>query len=137
MASTKTSAKKVRVPARSAAPPTDARTAKLLAALSADPKLAVVVREFEKTQAAGTGRKFGSNALKANGKLFALFTQGTLVVKLPNHRVAELVADGIGKPFDPGHGRLMKGWLTVVSTRASWLDLAREAHAFVSGASRR
>jgi hypothetical protein len=136
MARTKTAAKKAGAAARSGAPPADARTAKLLAALRADPQLAAVVREFEKTQAAGTGRKFGSNALKANGKLFALFTQGTLVVKLPNDRVAALVAEGVGKPFDPGHGRLMKGWLTVVSTRASWLDLAREAHAFVSDAKR-
>ena len=60
-----------------------------------------------------------------------LFTQGTLVVKLPNERVAALDAQGIGKPFDPGRGRLMKGWLTVTSTNASWVELAREAHAFV------
>jgi hypothetical protein len=120
--------------ARSAAAPADARTAKLLAALSADPKLAASVRQLEKTQAAGTGHKFGSNALKANGKLFALFTQGTLVVKLPNDRVDALVAKGVGKHFDPGHGRLMKGWLTVVNPRASWVALVKEAHAFVSGA---
>jgi hypothetical protein len=130
----KTSTKKTGRPARSGAVPTDARTAKLLAALSDDPKLARVVREFEKTRSTGTGRKFGSNALKANGKLFALFTQGTLVVKLPNDRVDALVAEGVGTHFDPGHGRLMKGWLTVVSPRASWIELAREAHAFVSGA---
>jgi hypothetical protein len=132
----KSPAKKAGRPAQSKAAPADARTAKLLAALGADPKLAPVVREFEKTQAAGTGRKFGSNALKANGKLFALFTQGTLVVKLPNDRVDALVADGVGKHFDPGHGRLMKGWLTVVSPRASWVELAREAYAFVSGTKR-
>jgi hypothetical protein len=130
----KSTTKKTARSARSAAGPPDARTAKLLAALRADPKLARVVREFEKTQAAGTGRKFGSNALKANGKLFALFTQGTLVVKLPSDRVAALVAEGVGTHFDPGHGRLMKGWLTVVSSRASWIELAREAHDFVSGA---
>jgi hypothetical protein len=132
----KSSPKKAATAARSPAAPADARTAKLLAALSADPELAAIVREFEKTRAEGTGRKFGSNALKAKGKLFALFTQGTLVVKLRNDRVAALVAEGVGKPFDPGHGRLMKGWLTVVSSRASWVELAREAHAFVSGAKR-
>jgi hypothetical protein len=132
----KASPKRAGRAAPSGAAPADARTVKLLAALSADPKLAVVVREFEKTQAAGTGRKFGSNALKANGKLFALFTQGTLVVKLPNDRVTALVAEGVGKPFDPGHGRLMKGWLTVLSPRASWFELAKEAHAFVSKAKR-
>lgn len=69
-----------------------------------------------------------------NGKLFALLTQGTLVVKLPRQRVASLVESRIGKPFDPGHGRLMKEWLAITSAKASWLDLAKEAYAFVSGA---
>ena len=68
-----------------------------------------------------------------NAKLFALFTQGTLVVKLPKERVAALVAAGVGKPFDPGHGRLMKEWLAVTRPKASWSDLAREAYDFVSG----
>jgi hypothetical protein len=116
-----------------AAPPADGRVASLLEALRSDPKLAPVVREFENGSKTKQGRKFGSNALKANGKLFALFTQGTLVVKLPNERVAALVAEGIGTPFDPGHGRLMKGWLAVASPRASWLALTKEAHGFVSG----
>ena len=71
-----------------------------------------------------------------DGKLFALFTQGTLVVKLPKDRVAALVAKGDGKPFDPGHGRLMKEWLTVVSPKLSWSALAKEAHAFVATAKR-
>jgi hypothetical protein len=100
--------------------------------LRAEPGLAPVIRDFEAAQKAGA-RKFGSNGLKVRGKLFALFTQGTLVVKLPKERVAELVAAKVGKPFDPGHGRLMKEWLTVVSAQASWLDLAREAHAYVGG----
>jgi hypothetical protein len=55
-------------------------------------------------------------------------------VKLPPRRVSELVADGVGQHFDPGHGRPMKGWLTVVSPRASWVALAEEAYAFVAGA---
>jgi hypothetical protein len=111
----------------------DPRVAALLAALRADPKLASVVRDFEARKAAG-GRAFGSNGLKVNDKLFALFTQGTLVVKLPKPRVAELVATKQGAPFDPGHGRLMKEWVTVTHTKARWLDLAREAHAFVNAA---
>jgi hypothetical protein len=111
--------------------------AALLAALRADPKLAPVVDAFESSREGGAGRKFGSNGLKVGGKLFALFTQDTLVVKLPKARVAALVDGGIGKPFDPGHGRLMKEWLAVVSPRASWIDLAREAHDFVNGGKRR
>jgi hypothetical protein len=87
----------------------DPRTKALLRALRTYPKLATVVVAYEK-QAGEPGRKFGKNGFKTeSGKLFALFTQGTLVVKLTNERVAGLVAKGIGKPFDPGHGRLMKG----------------------------
>jgi hypothetical protein len=108
----------------------------LLQDLSGDPKLAPIVRDFENRAKAGAARKFGSNGLKINGKLFALFTQGTLVVKLPRDRVATLVMQGVGKPFDPGHRRLMREWLTVVSTRASWSDLAKEALRFVSDATR-
>ena len=109
----------------------DPRVDKLLRALRSDPELASIVDAFE--QAKPGARKFGSNGLKVNGKLFALFTQGTLVVKLPKDRVAALVASGVGKPFDPGHGRLMKEWLTVTSTKAPWIDLTKEAHRFVSG----
>jgi hypothetical protein len=108
----------------------DPRVAKLLASLRADPTLAPVVDDFEKAKGQ-PGRKFGSNGLKVGGKLFALFTQGTLVVKLPKDRVAELVASKVGTPFDPGHGRLMREWLTVVSSKASWAELAKEAHRFV------
>ena len=103
----------------------------LLEDLKKDPKLAPVARAFATDAKAKTGRKFGSNGLKVNGKLFALFTQGTLVVKLPKDRVEALVASKVGAPFDPGHGRLMKEWLTVTSRKASWLDLTREAHDFV------
>jgi len=114
----------------------DPRVRRVLKALRADPKLAPIVDAFE--QSSGRrGRKFGSNGLKVNGKLFALFTQATLVVKLPRDRVIALVALGVGEPFDPGHGRLMREWLTVRSEKASWIDLAKEAHAFGIGASRR
>jgi hypothetical protein len=110
----------------------DPRIAALLKALRRTPALAPVVHAYE-MQAGESGSKFGKNGLKTNdGKLFALFTQGTLVVKLPNERVAALASEGLGEPFDPGHGRLMKGWLTVTSVDASWIALAKEAHAHVS-----
>ena len=124
--------KSAKQPARTeAAGGSDARVAALLKVLQADPELAPVIDAYEK-QAGESGRKFGRNGLKTEGgKLFALFTQGTLVVKLPSERVASLVAQRVGKPFDPGHGRLMKGWLTVTSAKASWTELAREAYVFV------
>jgi hypothetical protein len=122
--------------ARGPAPPSDAgvdpRIGKLLDQLRAAPKLAPSVAAYEK-DAAKAGRSFGKNGLKTKaGKLFALFTQGTLVVKLPKERVAALVEESVGKLFDPGHGRLMKEWLTVTSPKASWVELAKEAFAFVS-----
>jgi TfoX/Sxy family transcriptional regulator of competence genes len=119
-------------PAAAAATGLDARVSALLAAFRADRQLAPVARDFEAARASGR-RMFGANGLKVRGKLFALFTQGTLVVKLPRARVEELVAAKVGKPFDPGHGRLMKEWLAVASPRASWVDLAREAHRYVGG----
>ena len=109
----------------------DPRVDKLLRALRLDPKLAPIVDAFETTKPGA--RKFGSNGLKVDGKLFALFTQETLVVKLPKDRIAALVASGVGKPFDPGHGRLMKEWLTVTSAKASWVGLVKEAYGFVRG----
>ncbi len=111
------------------------KVAGLLDALRTDPELAPIVRDFEaRTRVAG-GRTFGKNGLKIDGKLFALFTQSTLVVKLPKERVAALIARGTGQAFDPGHGRLMKEWLTVTSAKASWVVLAKEASEFVGGAS--
>lgn len=84
--------------------------------------------------AAQSKKKFGSSGLKVNDKIFAMISsKGTFVVKLPRQRVDALIADGKGKRFDPGHGRLMKEWLTVESTSEElWLRLAKEAMEFVA-----
>ncbi len=81
------------------------------------------------------GKKgFGSAALQVSGKIFAMInSKGRFVVKLPRQRVDELIASGEGERFDPGHGRLMKEWLTLESTtQEQWLSLAREAMDFVA-----
>lgn len=80
-----------------------------------------------------SGQGFGSSGLRVHGRIFAMLSsKGEYVVKLPQRRVAALVAGGIGDYFDPGHGRRMKGWLQVEPTTAlDWLELAREALAFV------
>jgi TfoX/Sxy family transcriptional regulator of competence genes len=114
----------------------DPRIGKLIDVFRGDQKLRAVAETFDASSASARPRKFGSNGLKVNGKLFALFTQGTLVVKLPKARVDALVAKGDGKPFDPGHGRLMKEWVVVVNPKVSWSALAKEAHAFVASAKR-
>jgi hypothetical protein len=66
-----------------------------------------------------------------NGSIFAMLSHGALVVELPTARVAELIADGAGGPFDAGKGRPMRQWLTVADDVAR-TALAREALAFVS-----
>ena len=80
------------------------------------------------------GKKgFGSSGLATNHKIFAMLVKGKLVVKLPRQRVDALIASGAGERFDPGHGRLMKEWLTVAPTSdEGWLPLAREAMEFVA-----
>lgn len=72
---------------------------------------------------------FGSGTLKINGRIFAMLSRDKLVVKLPRRRVDELVAAGLGDRYDPGHGRVQKEWLSVVTE--DWEPLAREALAYV------
>ena len=81
-----------------------------------------------------SGQGFGSSGLRVHGKIFAMLSsRGEYVVKLPQRRVAALVAGGVGDYFDPGHGRRMKEWLQVEPASATdWLELAREALAFVA-----
>lgn len=78
------------------------------------------------------GRMFGSPGLKIGTKIFAMLVKGELVVKLPRGRVDQLVASGDGTPFDPGHGRLMKEWVTSPpSNSRDWEQLTSEALEFV------
>jgi TfoX/Sxy family transcriptional regulator of competence genes len=99
--------------------------------MAADP-FPAVAEAFAGDPGVATGRMFGSTGLKVGGKVFAMSVKGDLVVKLPKERVDELVAAGTGSPFDPGHGRLMKEWVSVSPRQAdAWLALAREAKGFV------
>jgi hypothetical protein len=79
----------------------------------------------------GRSRGFGANALKVDGRIFAMLTNERLVVKLPRVRVEDLVASGVGMRFDPGHGRIMREWLSVhPDNEDQWEALAREALTF-------
>ncbi len=83
-------------------------------------------------------RAFGSDALKVNGSIFAMVTNGRLVVKLPRERVDALIAAGSGAPFGAGKGRPMKEWVSIVEDdEETWLARAQEALTFVRSHSSR
>jgi hypothetical protein len=97
-----------------------------------DPSFAPVVAAFAKDRDVSRKRMFGSgNVLTVKGKIFAMLVKGRFVAKLSKERVEELVTSGAGVHFDPGHGRLMKEWVSIPAGSADWLELAREAHHFV------
>src|SRR5881275_1965979 len=103
----------------------DAEFARLATVVSKDPR----VDPPEVARAKG----FGSKGLKVARKLFAFESKGRLVVKLPKERVDELVSSGKGERFDPGHGRVMKEWLTIdLRGKALCLGVAREALEFAA-----
>jgi TfoX/Sxy family transcriptional regulator of competence genes len=83
----------------------------------------------------GQGRMMNATGLKKGGKFFAMVVKDELVVKLPAARVDELIAEGSGNRFDPGHGRLMKEWVTLRPADESACEAyVVEAREFVSSA---
>jgi hypothetical protein len=75
--------------------------------------------------------KFGADALKIDGKIFAMLVRGSLGLKLPAERVDALVEQGVGERFEAGKGRPMREWVTLREARRQWLSLAREARVYV------
>ena len=80
----------------------------------------------------GTG--FGTNAgLRVVGRIYAMLVRSELVVKLPGHRVDELVDAGVARRFDAGKGRPMKEWASVpASASRRWKGLVEEARTFAA-----
>ncbi len=99
-----------------------------------DPGFLPIVAAFARDPHVSRRRMFSSSSvLSVNGKIFVMLVRGSLVAKLPKERVDELVSDGRGEHFDPGHGRLMKEWVAVPAGKVPWVELAAEAHRFVKG----
>jgi hypothetical protein len=97
-----------------------------------DPRFAPVVAAFAKDRQVKCGRMFSSNSvLNVNGKIFTMLAREQFVAKLPKQRVDELVSAGVGKHFDPGHGRLMKEWVAITPEDVDCIGLAKEAYEFV------
>jgi hypothetical protein len=103
--------------------------------MAADEAFERLTRRFISDPTVSQGTGFGSSpGLRARGRIFAMLSGDALVVKLPKDRVDQLVASGDGIRFDPGHGRVMKEWISVPPKKADeWEALAREAFAFVAG----
>ncbi len=94
-----------------------------------------IAADMQVDPAVTEGRMFGSAGLKVGGKVFAMLVRGRLVLKLPKGRVNALIESGEGEPFDPGHGRAMREWVSLRCETGAWADLVSEARTFVeSGA---
>lgn len=92
----------------------------------------VVVDAFTNDPTVSQTKMFGAPGLKVNGKFFATYFKGALVIKLPAERVEELVQVKKGDYFDPGMGKKMKEWLALDEQSADqWVNLAKEAKQFV------
>lgn len=78
------------------------------------------------------GRMFGTEGVRVRGKVFAFVAhQGGLVVKLPEQRIGELAADGVGAPMVM-RGRPLREWAEISPDAAeTWAALIDEAHRFV------
>jgi TfoX/Sxy family transcriptional regulator of competence genes len=93
-----------------------------------------VVAALSREPGVSTTRMFGSDGLKVGTKTFAMVVKGHLVVKLTEERAREICGGGAAAPFDPGHGRKMKQWISLpASSDVDWIELSREAMHAVAG----
>jgi hypothetical protein len=84
------------------------------------------------------GRMMNAFGLKTSGKFFAMVVKDELVVKLPAERVDALIAGGTGRRFDPGHGRLMKEWVSLrPADEAACAAYVVEARSFIASRAKR
>jgi hypothetical protein len=81
------------------------------------------------------GSMMGLPCLRRSGAFFAACDRrsGDLIVKLPRHRVQQLIEAGDGGPFAPA-GRTFREWVQISDRdRARWARLIDEARAFAGG----
>lgn len=79
------------------------------------------------------GRIFGTEGLRIRGKVFAFVVHnGSLVVKLPEERVGQIVDEGAAGPMVM-RGRPLREWAEVPidSGPGHWTQFVDEARAFV------
>src|SRR5262245_40132807 len=81
----------------------------------ADPRFLPVAAALARTAGFSLmeSKSQATRGMMLNGKSFGMSMHGRFILKLDEPRVAALVSDGVGKPFSPGAGRIMKGWIEV------------------------
>lgn len=82
-----------------------------------------------------TGTMMGFPCLRVSGAFFAScdHRSGDLIVKLPRHRVEQLIGAGAGEPFAPA-GRTFREWVLIGNRDpVRWAELIDEARAFAGG----
>jgi hypothetical protein len=102
----------------------------------ADPRFAPVAAAFARTPGFSLmqSKSQATRGLMLNGKSFGMSSHGRFILKLNEARVAALIGAGVGQPFSPVAGRIMKGWIDVTDPKADWVALAREAYGLASAA---
>ena len=73
----------------------------------------------------------GYPCIRLAGQFLASYDKaGCLIVKLPSHRVTELVTAGLGEPFAPA-GKVFREWVAIQTVdRHLWESVLTEAVAF-------
>ena len=97
---------------------------------AADPRFVPVAKAFARKAGFSLmeSKSGAMRGLMLNGKSFGMSSHGRLMLKLTEERAAELISQGVGKPFRPAAGRVMKSWIEVTHPEVDWVVLAKEAY---------
>jgi hypothetical protein len=106
------------------------KTAAAHAVEGPDPRFVPVAKAFAKTRGFSLmeSKSGAMRGMMLDGKSFGMSSHGRLILKLDEERATALITEGIGQPFSPSPGRVMKGWIEITHAKADWIKLAKEAH---------
>jgi hypothetical protein len=91
---------------------------------------ASVKAHFEDVAGVTVNAGRGAQGLKVGKKMFAMFSKGDLLLKMPPEQVDALIAAERGLPYDPGNGKVMKNYVLIPAARqSSWIELCEAAAA--------
>lgn len=63
-------------------------------------------------------RSRATRGLMLDGKSFGMSSHGRLILKLSEDRCSTWFAEGVGQPFSPSPGKVLKGWIDVTGPAA-------------------